>query len=268
MSLVFGGANSDRVSCSGVPAVSASATWLVWHFPTTRTSGRRIFGRSDGATYDTSLYWSFFGNGLSLGASFSTTAAAADSTKTFTLNKWAFSAATLRGAGNNPKIFTGDLSAAATEDSYSGQTAPAGSVSDDSSVNLAIGNVGTGFTSAYQGNIAVAAYFARELTLGEIVRWQFRPFVDADCKYYLHLGFNGTGTQPDWSGNGVAGTVTGATARDHVPMAPMFAFPAWRPMVAPPPTPFDWLAMPAEMRAHFARPVMIPSGMMGGRDLN
>ena len=37
------------------------------------------------------------------------------------------------------------------------------------------------------------------------------------------------GTQPDWSGNGNSGAVTGATVADHVPLGPPFGFdPEWQ----------------------------------------
>jgi hypothetical protein len=46
----------------------------------------------------------------------------------------------------------------------------------------------------------------------------------AGCVGFWHLGANGVGTQPDWSGNANAGTVTGATVSDHVPLGPWFGY--------------------------------------------
>ena len=38
------------------------------------------------------------------------------------------------------------------------------------------------------------------------------------------LGYNGTGTQPDWSGNANSCTVSGATLSNHAPIGAPFAF--------------------------------------------
>jgi len=44
---------------------------------------------------------------------------------------------------------------------------------------------------------------------------QLRPFCSG-CTTYYELGWASTGTQPDLSGSGNKGTVTGATVAAHV----------------------------------------------------
>ena len=65
-----------------------------------------------------------------------------------------------------------------------------------------------------------------DLALAEIQRQQFRPHPLASTLVFCMLGYAGTGTQPDWSGNGNNGTVTGATVADHVPLG-AFGFQGW-----------------------------------------
>lgn len=120
-------------------------------------------------------------------------------------------------------IFVGSLTTAMTESTYSANADPDGTISSDAGDALNIGNTG-GDNNAMEGDIAVAAVINRTLTLGEMQDWQFYPRVIADTKLFMHLGYNGTGTQPDWSGNGNHGTVTGAVVSDHVPLGPPFGF--------------------------------------------
>jgi len=77
-------------------------------------------------------------------------------------------------------------------------------------------------------------YFDRALSLGEIRSLQFHPRVLSGCVLYSHYGFNGTGTQPDWSGKGNSGTVTGATVSNHVPLGSPFGFDDPLPYIVTP----------------------------------
>jgi len=140
------------------------------------------------------------------------------------LNTWCMIAATYsQGSTPRSRIYRGTLTAEAVESTYVTTTTGTGNKSSEtgSGSNLTWGNrftAGPAYAQAFQGRIAVGAYFSRVLTLGEIQSWQFRPRMMTGCVAFYHLGFAGTGTQPDWSGNGNAGTVTGATVSDHAPV--------------------------------------------------
>ena len=62
------------------------------------------------------------------------------------------------------------------------------------------------------------------LSLAEITQHWMRSQNHANSKVLMHVGYNGTGTQADWSGHGNSGTVTGATVSAHVPLGPQFGF--------------------------------------------
>lgn len=143
-----------------------------------------------------------------------------------TLNAWNFVAVTFNsgGAANEVvNIYVGSLTALAVESTYAAQGDGSGSVLTDSAGAVVWGNTEDNNVS-FPGDIAIGAYVDQEFSLGEIHSWQFRPRMIANTKIFIHLGFNGTGTQPDWSGNGNSGTVTGATVADHVPLGPPFGY--------------------------------------------
>ena len=77
-------------------------------------------------------------------------------------------------------------------------------------------------SKAFPGSIALFGLLNRVASQQEIVSLQFNPRVVSGTKVFMPLGWNGTGTQPDLSGNGNSGTVTGATVAAHVPLRPLF----------------------------------------------
>lgn len=140
------------------------------------------------------------------------------------LNKWHFVAVTwdsAGGAGQQINIYVGNLTAAAAERAYGTTTDCVGSVVSPAGGQFTVGNrASPGSTNvAFQGRIAWASFWNRTLTLAEIQQHQFRPFCNQTngCVLFAEYGWAGTGTQPDLSGNGSNGTVTGATVANHVP---------------------------------------------------
>lgn len=127
------------------------------------------------------------------------------------------------GAASAQKLYGGDLVTPAAEpSSYTTQTAGSGTASSNAANSGIVGN-NTNFTQEFNGEIAVVALYGALLTAAQIQSWQFNPRARVDSTLALgmwHLGRNpaGTGTQPDISGNGNNGTVTGATASAHVPL--------------------------------------------------
>jgi hypothetical protein len=139
-------------------------------------------------------------------------------------NKWFFVAAVWNPAGTNTDqhLYHGDLATAIAEvSSYSIQRVGSGTVTSNSGLNLLVGNATNGLLPM-TGRIGVVAMWNRQLSLGELRAQQYRPLPTSGCVLFTHLGFNGTGTQPDWSGNGNNASVSGCTVADHVPLRAPF----------------------------------------------
>lgn len=136
------------------------------------------------------------------------------------LNIWEFLAVTFKnGLAPDVDIYMGDLNTGAAEASYNTTTNGSGGLGTDADMSTYIGNLQRSTAFPFKGSIGVIAVFNKRLTLEEIQAWQFNPRMTADCVAFYELGNNGTGTQPDLSGNGNAGTVTGATQSDNPPLA-------------------------------------------------
>ncbi len=118
-------------------------------------------------------------------------------------------------AGNN-KLYLGNLTTPLAEPSgYTTQSAGSGAVSSDAAANANWGNVATG-GSPFSGTLALGAMFNTKLTLAELISWQFNPRWNFGGCVDGHW-FGQTG-EPDLSGNGNAGTVTGTAIAAHVPL--------------------------------------------------
>lgn len=220
MSLVFGAATSDRVDLAAGLDNQNTFTVLAWHYPTTRTNGKRLWSKNPDSVNRKNSYWSFNSVGLAFEVSRATTLAAAESSVTHTLSTWYFSAETF-DTTDGPRIFTGTLSAEATEDSYFSRAVGAGAVDDDSGRNFRIGQSGqTAPAEAYQGRIAMWAHYQQRMSLAEIISYQYKTRNNPNCDALFNLGENGTGVQPNRGslGNGINGTVTGCSVGDHVPL--------------------------------------------------
>lgn len=133
-----------------------------------------------------------------------------------TANSWWFIALTV-SSGLVPRLYLGTLSAPVYEVAYASQTAGTGSPVSDAAGDLVVGNVRT-LNRSTAMHAAYASYWNRALSLGELAQQQYRPTPGNGCRMFSVYGYNGTGTQPDYSGNGNHGTVTGATVADHVPI--------------------------------------------------
>ncbi len=242
MALTFGASDSDRVALAAGLDNQHTFTMLFWLYKTTESDFRRVFDKGDAAK--ALLEWNAAVNDLYFQVKRATTNAVAISTlAALPTNQWTYIAVTF-DTTDGPRIFSGSLTSAAAEVSYSSRTVGSGAGSDDSSFPWYIGQDSSGAdASAFRGRIALAAHYRRRFSLAEINAYQFQPRNDADCDIFMHLGFNGTGTQPNLASlsGGINGTVTGATVSGHVPLGSPFAAGNWMPYVvaagAPPPTP-------------------------------
>jgi hypothetical protein len=233
MALTFGALTTDRV----VHGSDASLdnldpfTCALWVYPTTVTGNRVFLSKSSAAGSPNGKFFGF--EGATTRLQFIQDRVTTDSVyvtnlSALTTNKWWFIAVSFNSAGAAGEIvniYQGDLSATLAEGTYSTATDGSGANRDDSAISLAVGNTTPASpASAFQGRIAWCGVWNRELSLAELRMQQFRPHKTSGCVLFTHYGFNGTGAQPDWSGNANAGTVTGATVAEHVPLGPAFGW--------------------------------------------
>jgi hypothetical protein len=227
MSLLFGAATSDRCEINNTSANLddlTAVTILMWVYPTAATSNRFWF-RKDNNPAATNRKSARFPAGGNLNrvefvvTRATTNASATSATNSVSTNLWQFFAFTYDET-DGPRIFRGTLTSRVVELGYSaGPTVGAGATTTDGST-LWIGNQQAASPSlAFTGRIAAFSYIAKRMTLLELATQQF-CFMSAfgDSRVLMQLGYNGTGTQPDWSGNFNSGTVTGATVAPHVPV--------------------------------------------------
>ncbi len=228
MALLFGAASTDLVEFGSLASLDnlLTFTYITWLYPTTLTVGNRIYSKDAGGD-DRAFIELHWGNSDAILASVGWSVGSDESDSSagvLTTNAWQCVAVTYdhAGAGNRIRIYKGTLSSLLSEVSYQFNANTGSGTHDDSTANLIIGNK-TAPRKVFQGRIANACVWNRVLTLGEMIQQQFSPHPTSGCVLFSQLGYNGTGTQPDWSGNINNGTVTGATVADHVPLAP---FPA------------------------------------------
>jgi hypothetical protein len=198
-------------------------TMAFWMFPTATTAAG-TFARKDTGT----AILSFTSTGIQLSLARATQSLNASvntaNIPAFGTNKWVFVAAEwdTAGANGDQAWFGGDLTTTvAAVSSYTVQRVGSGAVTNNDALNLLVGNTSTA-NAAFPGNIAIVQLWNRRLAIGELKDQQFYPHNTSGCVILSPLGFNGTSTQPDWCGNGNAGTVTGSAVVAHVPIGRLF----------------------------------------------
>lgn len=120
------------------------------------------------------------------------------------------------------RFFSGALGSAITEvASQAATTTP----STPASPVMRIGNHAVSSFS-WDGRIAnMALYSGSALSLGALKTLATgRIPGEGRSNLVASLSLFGASTEPDWSGNGRNGTVTGATIADHVPLGPPFGY--------------------------------------------
>lgn len=140
---------------------------------------------------------------------------------TLTMGAWNFVAITFDGT--TTKLFHGAPGAAVLDVSPAdnGSGAP---VSEATS-SLIIGNE-PGGGATFDGRIADARVFDVALAAAELTSLMYgRPVRGANLKGWWPL--DGASPEPDWSGNGANGTVTGAVVADGPPIPAPFAGDDW-----------------------------------------
>lgn len=124
------------------------------------------------------------------------------------------------------QIYIGDLTTPMVESSYSAGLGSANSINTPQDGDLVIGNSDASpSTHFFAGDMAVVKLFDGLLSLDELIAQQWKTVPRSDLVLYNELGYSGTTTQVDYSGNGNSGTLTGGTIADHVPLVNPFGAP-------------------------------------------
>jgi len=133
------------------------------------------------------------------------------------------------GVAADQIIVVGDLNTPCTEpSSYTSQNGGEGAQNTDASNSLWVGNNSASTGQFLEGHVAWLGVWDTNLSVTQLQNLQFKPQITANCVKFTHYGFNGTGTQADWTGIGNDGTVTGATVSAHAPIqiqSNIFPFP-------------------------------------------
>ena len=147
---------------------SNSFSVLQWIFPTTRTSGRRLFAYDgdDGSVYASSFFWGFTQPGLELDINRATTGAVAIDDTSWTLNKWWLAAFTY-DESDGPRIFRGDEFTPVTERSYNTRTVGSGATRTTGMANVALYNFAASDVG-FQGRAGLTAIYDTRLTLAQV----------------------------------------------------------------------------------------------------
>lgn len=233
MALLFGANTSDRVDHGNIASAPTAFTIMHWANPNSVATASKRLCAKGGSTGFINYGMGLAGNidHLRLTIDYSTTDPLADSVAgTIETSKWQFFVGSFDGT-TAPHLYKGTLTTTVAEVSYSATpTAPSGTRVAEAVTALYLANDSV-FTRSFAGSIAFFGWWNRALTLGEIQEQQFRPHKTSGCILLSFPGFNGTGTQPDWSGSAHSGTVTGATVADHVPLGAPFSVNAPVPYV-------------------------------------
>lgn len=199
-------------------------TLLYWLNPTTLTGGRLLYRKAGTGI----KLFTLNGTGGNVQMQFQRaggfTNYLTNDTPLASTGSWIFLAGdydSSAAAGEIHNIYKGTLTAAATECTYGTATDSSGATLADAAGDFIVGGR-VSQPNAFQGAIAIHAVFNRKLTLAEIVSWQWQPRMMSGCVALHHFGFNGTSTQPDYSGNGNSGSVSGPTQSAHVPLGQPF----------------------------------------------
>lgn len=201
-------------------------TVLLWVRPTTFTGANGVL-YSKGATDPTEKRMTVIATTGTIRVVIdrATTDMTYDTSTALTVDVWTFVAITFNsanGANELANVYIGTLSALATEAAYTSRTDGSGAVVSEATEAARWGN-SAGSAANFMGHFGIGQIVNRELTLGEVQQWQFRPRNITGAVVLHPFGYNGTGTQADLTGNGNAGTVTGCVASSNPPLGPFFA---------------------------------------------
>lgn len=213
MSRNFDGVD-DTITCGNPAQLNnlSAFTWCAWIRPVNMGEGNvgRVFDKFEKILYATTT--NTFGAYINRATAASDIAAA---NNTLTTSAWNFVAMTFDGT--TTKLYHGAPGAAVTDVSPAdnGSGAP---VADNTRV-FTIGNNSGGTAATFNGRIEHARVYSAALSQNELTAAMYnRPIRSGNLVGYWPL--IGGSPEPDWSGNGANGTVTGAAVADAAPVPP------------------------------------------------
>lgn len=234
-SLTFGAATSDNIR---YPTSSAAvhdldpATFCAWVRPTTFTTNRRFYQITTPAATGRRLM-SIHATTGDFKDLISTTGTVAEFQSTSTplapLGTWKFVCERFRTSAN-PRVnaFVGTATSTIAEISYQTRVDGTGPISTSTGGFFGIANNASGTANAsFQGQIAFVSYMNAFLERYQMAMIQWCPVTAKlfNSKLHVIVGVN-TSIQPDWSGNGGRGVITGATYSPITP--PILNWFCWR----------------------------------------
>lgn len=228
MSLTFGAGGSNRVGVSANASHNTytSLTVIGWFYPTNESVFNRFWQKENAATGSrANLKRNDFAPTRVEANIFRSGGSAVEETDDVVPNVWQCIAFTADEAASGQciRIYRGTLTAGMAEVTYAGVSTDGSGTFGTVDGTFWVGNRNA-TDRGFGGNVANIAFFKnRVLTVGEMTDWQFRPRkLNADCGFMLNLGWQGTSSVADLSGNANTATVTGATQSAHVPLGPAF----------------------------------------------
>ena len=208
MALQFTQASSNKVTVTNPLTITGSFSYVLW------IRQRGAPNNSEGTNKGAIDLLVFFDNWF-CNVPRATTAAQSDVTNAnlFPDGNWVFLAVTYSEA-SGVRFYRGTQTAPPSEMTYFATVAGSGATTSESG-DLYICNRGAANILSPAHDIATSALFNAELPLN-VIRdlWNSAPMLPS-CKMLFELGFNGVGQQPDLSGSRNAGTVTGASVKNH-----------------------------------------------------
>lgn len=227
-------ADGDRVLCAANAALDLGATGTImfWYKPTSDSLRQNLYERNNGTTAYFGCGWRAdlagdeYQSNRQRGTSDVQVNVNAGNFAAYGINKWLFQAMVFdcNGSNSDCKMLMGDLTTPAAEPSaYNTQSVGSGTPSTSyGGVSLCIGNNQAATTRETQGTWAWFGISNLALTIQQIRMVQWNPRGFPGMVFSMHLGFNGTSSQADLSGNGGTGTVTGSAVGSHVPLNTFF----------------------------------------------
>jgi hypothetical protein len=135
---------------------------------------------------------------------------------TINANQWYFVAGSFDGS-NAPKIFKAIPGANVAEVSYQSQAAGSGTVDNDSGGSFIIGASNDSGSNPFDGRIADVRIYNIVLNVNELNSVMRGAHVRPDALKGWWPLWGVSSPEPDWSGNGSVGNITGCAAADHPP---------------------------------------------------
>ena len=211
-------AEVDFGSAASVDDLGPS-TYMFIYRPTTLDATFRYFWRKFQGPGGTNI--EHHDSDIGIARIYSTTNMVATSTgDVISAGNWYVSFFVDGGVAVAPRIYHAQLGSALVEVSYAQQDTPVGTLTGDATATVLVGFRDA--TRRFIGDMAVVAVWEEAFSLDQCKAQYWRAVPTATSVLISQLGFNGTGTQPDWSGNLNTGAVTAATVTDHAPLPQPF----------------------------------------------